>query len=234
MTEPAPEGNKDRPVHVIGCRVLEHALRPLLSDVSRLAACRFLDCGLHTVPERLTEELQDAVDALEEPGYVVLGYGLCGNGLVGLQSGGHTLIVPRVDDCIPLLLGSYQVYRNVLQECTGTYFLSRGWLSTDQQPLAQLSNWSAKYGRRTAERLIDRMYAHYERVVFIAMQPSDLDDYRCQGRAVAELLGVDYVERTGSSELLKGLLQCRGDGSYEDYIFAPPGATLTQRPFLRA
>jgi uncharacterized protein YgbK (DUF1537 family) len=48
--------------------------------------------------------LQTQLDALPKSSRVVVGYGLCGNGVLGLHSGRHTLITPRVHDCIALLV----------------------------------------------------------------------------------------------------------------------------------
>ena len=193
VTEPVAIRREDRRVCVIVYRVLKHSLGPLLSGVSRLVACRFLDCERHIVPERVTRALQDAVNALEMPGIVVLGHWLLGNGPLGSASRDHTLIVPMVDDCVPLVPRSCQACRDVLHQCPGICFLSRGWLTTDQQPLAQLCDWSAGYGRRADGRLLDRTYSHYERVVLVGLEASDLEDCRSRGRSVAELLRVDYL-----------------------------------------
>jgi hypothetical protein len=162
-----------------------------------------------------------------------MGYGLCGNGLVGLKSRRHHLVVPRVDDCIPLLLGSYQAYLDNLQVHPGTYFLSRGWLESEQHPVAQLAEWSVRYGRAEAEKLLDEMYRNYRRVAFVALDPSELPRYRLQARAVADLLGVEYVEIVGTTDLLRRLVRYQEGRSSDDVILAPPGTTLTQRPFVR-
>jgi len=66
----------------------------------------YLDFGLHLEPKRMKSALQARLEALPEPSVVLIGYGLCGNGLVGLEAGPHTLVIPRTDDCIAILLGS--------------------------------------------------------------------------------------------------------------------------------
>ena len=54
----------------------------------------------------------------------ILGYGLCSNGVVGVQTQNQPLIVPRVHDCISLFLGSAESHRNQLAEYPGTYYLT--------------------------------------------------------------------------------------------------------------
>lgn len=71
------------PVVVIACQVLQSMLERLLpKDLA--SQVTFMDYGLHRLPNKMTWTLQEAVDSIEEPSLVVLGYGLCGNGLDGI------------------------------------------------------------------------------------------------------------------------------------------------------
>ena len=70
----------------------------------------FMDYDLHSVPAKLTLAIQEAIDTVEKPSLIVLGYGLCGNGLKDIQAHQHILLIPRTDDCIAILLGSYKKY----------------------------------------------------------------------------------------------------------------------------
>ena len=65
------------PVVVIACQVLQSMLEQMLPD-DLAAQITFMDYGLHRVPSKMTWNLQDAIDSVEEPSLVVLGYGLCG------------------------------------------------------------------------------------------------------------------------------------------------------------
>jgi len=66
-----------------------------------------LDFGLHINPANLKRALQDAIDvAAGAADTVILGYGLCSMAVIGLRANGCTLVIPRVDDCIALFLGS--------------------------------------------------------------------------------------------------------------------------------
>jgi len=67
----------------------------------------------------------------------VLGYGLCGNGLHEISAGKHTLLIPRTDDCIAVILGSYQAYRREFDAHPATCYLSKGWLEGGGTPLME-------------------------------------------------------------------------------------------------
>jgi len=72
---------------------------------------RFLSKGLHDRGARVMRAgLQAAIDEAEADAEkydaLALGYGLCGNGLAGLEARSVPLVLPRAHDCITLLMGS--------------------------------------------------------------------------------------------------------------------------------
>jgi hypothetical protein len=239
--------------------VLQDLLARLLSeDQMRRASgawdITFMDYGLHRVPGKMAGTLQEVIDAIEEPSLVVLGYGLCGNGLRGLRAGKHMLLAPRVDDCIALLLGSYQAYIREFQAVPGTYYLSKGWLESGSHPLKEYEEYVPKYGPEQAMWLMDQQYQHYERLVLVAHDQADLEAYRPQATAVAEFCerwGMRYEELLGSDEYVRRLVtlilrvaeggvsaleQAGGDGSLgigTDFVIVRPGGRVEQEQFMR-
>jgi hypothetical protein len=186
------------------------------------------------------------VNRIEEPSLVVLGYGLCGNGLKGLRAGVHTLLVPRVDDCIAILLGSYRAYMREFQSVPGTYYLSKGWLESGSHPLKEYNEYVPKYGEKEAMWIMDQQYQHYERVALVAHTQADLDAYRAQAQEVAqfcerwdmryeEILGSDRFVRQ-LAELLSNVLQQGAaalNGASRDFLVIPPGDGIRQDHFMR-
>ena len=158
----------------------------------------------------MTGALQEVLDGLEQPSLVVLGYGLCGTGLKGLKAGQHTLLVPRVDDCIALLLGSYRAYMREFQAVPGTYYLSKGWLESGSHPLKEYQEYVPRYGEKEAIWLMDQQYQHYERLVLVAHNQADLETYRPQALEVArfcERWGMRYEEMLGSDGYVRRLVE---------------------------
>jgi hypothetical protein len=98
-----------RPIVVVACQVFQD-LFVRFATLSEVQKFIFLDYGLHCVPRKLNQVVQETVDSLVEPSLIVLGYGLCGNGLHGIRAGKHTLLISRSDDCVAILLGSYARY----------------------------------------------------------------------------------------------------------------------------
>jgi len=238
------------PIVVLSCQVLQDLLvdpgRGGLLPEGLARQIVFLDYGLHRVPGKMTRTIQEALDLIEAPSLVVLGYGLCGNGLKEIKAGRHTLLVPRVDDCIALLLGSHRAYIREFEAVPGTYYLSKGWLESGSHPLKEYLEYAPKYGPEQAMWILDQQYQNYERVVLVAHSQPDLETYRPQAMEVArfcERWGMRYEEILGSDayvlrlvELIQAVAE-RGlaalDGAGKDFVVIPPGGEIRQEQFMR-
>ncbi len=226
-----------QPVAVISCAVFQHLLEELLPQ-ELAAEVSFLDYGLHLVPKNLRATVQKTINSVSEPSLIVLGYGLCGNGLNGIEAGQHTLLVPRADDCISILMGSYDTYLREFQNNPGTYYLTKGWLESGSDPLKEYHKMVEKYGAETAEWLMNEQYQNYKRLVLIAHTQEDLEAYRPRAREVAtycERWGMQYSELVGSDAYVGGLVNAitTVHESNEDFLLIPPGGTLRQSQFVR-
>ncbi|NIQ39270.1 MAG: DUF1638 domain-containing protein [Proteobacteria bacterium] len=229
---------KRLPIVVIACRVLQDMFEPLVSKDLHVKT-QYMDYGLHRVPKKMTHVLQAELDQIKEPSLVVLGYGLCGNGLDGIEAGPHTLLIPRTDDCIALLLGSYEAYIREFQSVPGTFYLSKGWIECGSHPLKEYERLVEEYGEKEADWLMDAQYKNYERLCFVAHNDADLKRYRPQAYEVArfcERWNFRYEELSGSDEYIRQLLSVTTDLSKADgnFVVVHPGETVLQRFFIRS
>jgi hypothetical protein len=226
------------PIVVIACKVFQHLLEKYLVDVPP-EDITFFEYGLHRVPVKLTQALQERIDSIQEPSLILLGYGLCGNGLNGIQARAHTLFIPRADDCIAILLGSRQAYLEEFTREPGTYYLTKGWLEAGSDPLKEYSEYEEKYGEEQALWLMDQQYKNYRRLVFVAHSSEDLESYRSRALEVArfcERWDMRYEERLGSDRLIRRLASFANDPEKADaeFLVIPPGGTIEQSGFLDA
>jgi hypothetical protein len=225
------------PLVVIACKVFQGLLDSFLPpDVA--ADVTFLDYGLHRIPAKLTWTVQDLIDQIETPSLIVLGYGLCGNGLKGIKSGPHTLVVPKADDCIAILLGSYSRYIEEFNKEPGTYYLTKGWLESGSDPLKEYHEIKEKYGPEEAEWLMDQQYQHYKRLVLIGHSQIDLETYRPQAKQVAEYCerwGMEYEEILGSDAFIRRLVEVAMNLEKIDntFLVIPPGGEIRQDHYLQ-
>jgi hypothetical protein len=237
MQETSKSSLNGLPVVVIACKVFQSMLDVLLPpDLAQQLT--YLDYGLHSLPAKLKDTLQETIDQISEPSLVVLGYGLCGNGLDGIHSRQHTLLVPRADDCIAMFIGSYQAFREEFDAHPGSYYLSKGWLESGSDPLREHQEYVEKYGSETADWLMEQQYQHYRRLVFVTHSGEDMDDYRSQAKQVAQYMrrfGVEYAEVQGSDQYIRELIAAiqSVDASNREFLLVPPNSSLEQRQFVR-
>jgi len=246
MTLPSetPQASAPQPVVVVACRVLQDLLESLLPE-GLGAHLNWMDYGLHRVPGQMTGALQAVIDAIDRPSLVVLGYGLCGNGLKGLQARQHTLLAPRTDDCIAIFLGSYRAYMREFQSTPGTIYLTKGWLESGSNPLQEYEALVVKYGAKEADWLIDQQYRNYSRLALVAHSQADLEHYRPQAQAVAKFAqrwGWRYQEILGSDNYVRHLVEATValSGGQKmpaalnaDFVVVPPGGEIEQLSFIR-
>jgi hypothetical protein len=222
---------------ILSCRVLQSLMEPHLRDAGLPAT--FMEYGYHRTPQLMTPALQEEIDRLPEPSVVVIGYGLCGNGLAGLKARDHTLIVPRADDCIMMLLGSYQRYIEEFSAEPGTYYLTKGWLESGSHPLKEYRELLEKYDPETADWIMDEQYKNYKRLVLVAPTQAELDAYRPKALEVAdfraERWGFRYEERIGSDDFVTRLVTVAYQlkQSTDDFLVIPPGGEVRQEMFFR-
>ena len=231
--------DQSRPVVILACQVFQHWLENILPDLPGWGNnISFFEYGLHAVPKNLRETIQNTIDNINQPSLILLGFGLCGNGLNNINAGKHFLLIPRTDDCIAILLGSYQTYRREMAKEPGTYYLSKGWLEAGTNPLEESLELEKKYGREKAAWLMDYQYHNYKRLLMVARNPAELEIYHSKALQVAEYCsrwGMRYEEILGSDDYLQSLVEIavNFEKLSDDFILIPPGGLLKQTHFIR-
>jgi hypothetical protein len=188
-----------------------------------------LDSGLHLHPEKLRGTLQAMIDDITaDTETIILGFGLCSMGVLGLKASHSTLVIPCLDDCIALFLGSRKAYLKALSQEPGTYFLSRGWIDAGITLLDELRSMEERYGKRRAELVMRRMLQHYRRLAFIDMGYQDQERYRQFSQEAARRFNLYYQEIKGTPELLRKI--CNGPWD-DEFVVAPSGHIIHLEDF---
>lgn len=214
---------------IIACATVIEEMLPLLPDG---IAYEVLDFGLHLTPEKLRAKLQETIDAAgAEADTVILGYGLCSMAVVGLKAARSTLIVPRVDDCIAIFLGSAAAYKTEHAKEPGTYYLTKGWIEVSDTPFEEHKRLVKQYGLARADRMIGLMLKHYTRLAFIDTGLYKQEQYRAYTRCAADQFHLRYEEIPGSTALIEKMLYGPWD---DDFVIAQPGHTISYADFHTA
>jgi len=213
---------------VIACRVLKNELLAVDAPGVRF---EFLEQGLHRTPNKMPQAIQEIIhQAGDDIDYIMLGYGTCGTGIVGVKAEKQPVVIPKAHDCISFWLGSPENHRKEHAKAPGTYYLTRGWIEEAKSPLASFEEYTERYGRETAEWVIGEEYKNYTRVALVDTGIGDPADYREHARANAQFLRLAYEEIKGSLALFEKMV--KGEWKADEFIILQPGEEVTQKTFL--
>ena len=234
----------------IGCEVLFREFCLAAAHSSAVIDVVMLPQGLHCVPNDLRARLQREIDRLEAggPEYVpyeqidvvpppkydaiLLGYALCSNGVVGVTSRRMPLIIPRGHDCITLLLGSKERYREYFDSHRGIYWYSSGWIERTMQPSRERYELTYKYyvdtyGEDNAEYLMEmeqNWFKEYNWATYIHWDLPTADRERAFTRDCAEFLHWNYDEVEGDPTLMYDFLDGKWDA--DRFLIVNPGECI--------
>lgn len=226
---------------VIACDVLNREISYLASQSKHYVDITFLNQGLHNTPDKLREMVQAEVDKAncEFPynyyntcpkyNFIILGYGLCSNGIVGITSKSIPMIIPRAHDCITLLMGSKEKYKRNFEKYPGTYWFSNGWIERGWQPSelkyeAILKEYKQRYGEDNAEYLMEmeqNWMKEYKNAGFISWSCFQNNQYyREYTKNSANYFKWDFIEIEGNSSLMENIIN--GEFYNNEVLIVPP------------
>jgi len=213
---------------VIACNIMkDELLRFQANGISFV----FLEQSLHRTPQKMKPIIQEEIDKADEQDwdYIVLSYGLCSNGILGVKSKNHSIVIPLVHDCIALFLGSWEKYMEEHKKEPGTYYLTKGWIEEGKSPLGIYQEYCQRYDKETAEWVIREELKNYTRIALVDMGADLPEALREHARENARFLHLRYEEIKGSLVFFEKMLQGCWD---KDFIILKPGEEVTQELFL--
>lgn len=227
---------------IIGCEILHRELCHCASVCNAVVDMEFLEKKLHDIgAEKMSNRIQEAIDQVDTNKYdaILLGYGLCNYGLVGVKSK-IPMVIPRSHDCIALLMGSKEKYEEHMMKKSGSYYLSTGWMERDTDPKLNSQSVTAslgmnstyeeyvkQYGEENAKFLMESLGEwtnNYSRFTYIASDFADFDQHLAVAKEQAKEKQWEFEELKGDSNILLRLLNGQWDD--EDFMVIPPGETI--------
>lgn len=207
---------------IVACQTIRDEVNLAISETGVNYPVLWIESGLHNFPDRLGQKIQKEIDRIENVDKILLAFGYCGNSLLGIRSSRSQLIIPRVDDCISLLLGSSE-RRQTLYKEVGTYFLTKGWLENEQNLLFEYERCVKRYGKEKALRVIKMMLNNYHRLMVIDTQAYQFEGILLKTKDFADAFGLSHEKIDGSLRFLKKLLLGPWD---EEFAIIPPGEEI--------
>lgn len=214
---------------ILACQTMKDEIELVMKESGLDYPVEYLESGLHNSPEDLREKVQEQINTINAD-VILLVFGCCGKGLVGIKSTRAKLIIPRIDDCITLLLGSTEKRRSIPNEIS-TYFVTKGWLDPEGNIMWSYRSWAERYGEQRALRLTQKMLANYTRFMIIDTGAYNIESIIPKIRDSCEKFNMRYDIVPGSLRLLRLLVLGRWNS---EFIVLDPGQETTTGDFYPA
>jgi hypothetical protein len=229
---------------LLACEILYREFCAAVARSPNRVDVEFLPKGLHDMgQEPMQRRLDEALQSVDVDGYdaVLLGYGLCSNGVLGLCAPSVPLVIPRAHDCITLFLGSKERYLDYFHRHPGVYYKTSGWIERGEG-LEQLRSDSiqgksgmdlsygelvARYGEDNAKFLAEQltnMTRNYAGLTFIEMGVEPDGRFEAETRELAARRGWKFEKLAGDMALIRQLV----DGPWEEdrFLVVEPGSRV--------
>jgi hypothetical protein len=203
----------------IVCRTIEDEINAVLKTLPGPFPIVWIESRLHSFPLKLKDTIQQEIDKLSGVENILLLSGYCGNAIEGLVARQAQLVVPKVGDCISLLLGGDQT-RHDLSGNTQAYYFTEGWLRYENNICWEYERCLEKYGKATTLYIFRTMLAHYSAFDFINTGTYELGPAMTKTAALAVDLDLMQAIVPGNLGLVTKALKGEWD---EDFLLVAPG-----------
>ena len=210
---------------IFACRMLEQELNAVLGQSADSFVVKWFEKGLHNSPDRLRDALQKELDGLHpETSRVILTYGYCGGCIAGLHSHAQ-LIIPRVDDCLTLLLGSHARRLEFSAHGTGAYFLTEAWIDSDRSITVEYDYTIQKYGEKSGREIFNLMFRNYSMIALLDTGLCPIEAAQKKSQEIADALGLQLRVVPATLNYLRALVF--GPWPKDRFVVLEPGESLS-------
>jgi hypothetical protein len=236
-------------LRLIACEVFYREVCLCVAASPHRVDIEFTEKNAHDKSDVLRQQVQSRIDAAEAGvipyDAILLGLGLCGNGVLGVRARKTPLVLPRAHDCCTIFLGSRMAFKEHFSDNPSRPFSSVGYMERGTSWIHDASTVSipgltksyddyvAEYGEENAKFIMETLTASNEtalsdtldnRVVFVEVPELAHLGFAEKARGEAEKAGKRFVLLPGSMRLIRGLVN--GDWSDEEYLVVPPGSRI--------
>ena len=211
---------------IIACSMLEGEVKIIAGKYGNRIPIVWMEKSLHEEPEKLRTALQEEIDKYQEKEWIILIYALCGNAVLGLSSPKASLVIPKFDDCIRMLLSMNEGCP--IENNPRCLYFTDSWVDSERFILKDANKYIEKYGEKKGKKILKIMLANYTDLKLIDSGAYDLEETAVEMRKTACALGLAYGEAKGTMRVLDKLFAGQWD---EEFCVITPGETVGERHF---
>lgn len=228
---------------VIACEVFFREVCRAAARSPNTLDLEFTAKDAHNESDQLRQQIQKHIDgAKDKYDAILLCYGLCGSGTVGLRARASPLVIPRAHDCCTIFLGSRLKYKQYFADNPSRPYSSLGYMErgsgyindTNLNRLFGLDKTLREhidlYGEDNASYIRKHLHeklvlsSQADQIVYIEIPENKHLGWSARFKARAAKDGKEFIKLRGSGRLIQNLI----DGSWDaaEYLYVPPRHTI--------
>lgn len=223
---------------IIACNIFKREIEFILDD-KKIKDVIFVEQGLHNSPSKMKMYLQDLIDEVENDEInivkytgIILMYGLCGNGTLGLKTSKLKLIIPKIHDCMALFLGSKNKYKDIIDNNKGIYWYNHAWMDHTPMPNDKyLDSIKSKYYEYYDEDNAEFLFQieldglkRYNKGLYINSPIVSNEKYKFFVKDACETFGWKYEEEDGNLSFIENIIN--GKFEHKNMLVLPPNEEI--------
>ncbi len=213
------------------CDVLSRDFYYYSSLTDNIVDIELMDSYNHLYPKKMKESIQKKIDNVDSSkyDYILMGFGLCGNALNGIQSRDIEIVVPKVHDCITLFIGSKERYQEYFEESSSSMYYISSWIekngiNQDMQDLKSIGlgesyeYYEQKYGKKGAKylsQIAKEWIRRYNKAVYVTNKLVK-EDYSHDVLNICKKRQWNFEEIKGNSCIIENLIN--GDWNENEFL----------------
>ncbi|MCF8068959.1 MAG: DUF1638 domain-containing protein [Desulfobacterales bacterium] len=214
---------------LIACETLREELEKLIQSLGLKTDIVWMNGGLHASPENLQKSLQAEIN--KHDGFyddIILAYGFCGGGLENLETQTSSLIIPKAEDCISILIGGDHK-RSQVNDRDKPLFITKGWVrSFNQMEGLNIKSIKKKYGDELAKDLYKQICNGYCNIDIINTGAYCIKEIDEDVTEIQDALEIPCKTINGNLALIEKLLKKEWD---DDIIVKGPGQKIERSDY---
>jgi hypothetical protein len=216
-------------IGILGCSALTYYVNAAQKKMNTEYPLIEIDRNYHDRPKVLRSMLEEALAKFpKDTDTILVAMGACGNCWEGISLD-KKLVIPRMDDCVTILLHKNNEWYPNLKKPGHFYQIDE---DNEHFLLTTMyKNAVEKYGERRAKRICDRMFESYTNVEIIDTGVFDCyaEEFVAKMQREADFIYVPlgYVE--GSNVVMEKLVSGQWD---DQFVIVEPGTVVEGRMFL--
>ena len=190
---------------IIACDNLKDEIEYILNKNNKNKEVIYIKSKLHNTPKLLKQEIQKEIDKQKTVNNIILLFGVCGNGTIGLKSENANIIMPRVDDCISLYLGGIE-NRKKIENYNKTYFITKRYVENELSVYNEMKTLINKYGEKKAKKMYKMLFDKYEYIRSIDTNAYDENEIIDKVNEMCIMFNLKYEKIKSDLSIIEDLL----------------------------